>query len=597
MVDDEGVGIDAQKPTVGVGLRLVRQLVRPYPLPFAISVFGAALFAAGTVVSAAVLGWVVDEVIVVNFESDASTSTTTNVAAGAAAVVAIGVLRSVGVVLRRYFAGMTAELVEKRTRTGLATQYLKQPLSWLRSVPPGRLMAHVDSDAHVLIHALHPLPFSIGVIFLALFTGISLYLIDPWIVLVAFVLFPVMMVVNSIYSRVVQKPLASVQKGVADIAGVAHESFEGALIVKTLGRQDAEAARFDHATQRLRSSRISVGIIGAVLNAVLRALPQLGVLSVVLLGAYRVRAGAMTPGDIVEVSALFSALVVPLHVFGFLLESLIPTVVAWNRLRPVIEETLPVAPGTAGLAADGPVSVEVRGLRFAYPDAPEDLVLKNLDLSIAPGELVAVVGPTGSGKSTLCAALAGVLDQAEGEILIGGLPIGSLSPTERLAAVTLVFQEPFLFAETIRSNIDLDGKLSDEAVVQAAKVAAIDEWIMSQPDKYATLLGERGVTVSGGQRQRIALARALARNVGLVILDDATSAIDTIIEQQILGHLRSSTDATMLVVANRLSTIDLADRIIYVRDGTVVASGTHDELLKRDDYHDLVMAYAEAEAA
>lgn len=597
MVDEEGVGIDAQKPTVGAGLRLVRQLVKPYPVPFGISVFGAALFALGTVISAAVLGWVVDEVIVANFESEVSTSTTTNVAAGAAAVIAIGVIRSVGVVLRRYFAGMTAELVERRTRSGLATQYLNQHLSWLRSVPPGRLMAHVDSDAHVLIHALHPLPFSIGVVFLALFSGISLYLIDPWVVLVAFVLFPVMLVVNSIYSRVVQKPLSQVQKGVADIAGVAHESFEGALIVKTLGRQGAEAARFDAATQRLRASRISVGVIGAVLNAVLRSLPQLGVLSVVLLGAYRVRAGAMTPGDIVEVSALFSALVVPLHVFGFLLESIIPTVVAWNRLRPVIEEALPTVPGTSGLDTDGPMSVDVKDLHFAYPDAPDDVVLNNLDLSVVPGELVAIVGPTGSGKSTLCAAIAGVLDQAEGEILLGGHAVNSLSPTERLAAVTLVFQEPFLFAETIRANIDLDGKLSDAAVSQAAKVAAIDEWIMTQPDGYETLLGERGVTVSGGQRQRIALARALARNVGLVILDDATSAIDTIIEQQILGHLRSSTDATMLVVANRLSTIDLADRIVYLRDGTVVASGTHAELLERADYHDLVMAYAESEAS
>ena len=596
MVESHGVGIDAQKPTVGVGLRLAGQLVRPHLLPFLTSVFGAALFAAGTVISAAVLGWIVDEVIVANFEGD-DVSTSINVGAAAIAVIAIGVLRSAGVVLRRYYAGMTAELVERRTRGDLASQYLNQPLSWLRSVPPGRLMAHVDSDAHVLIHALHPLPFSIGVVFLALFSGISLYLIDPWVVVVALVLFPVMLIVNSIYSRVVQDPLAKVQQGVADIAGIAHESFEGALIVKTLGRGGPEAKRFDVATQRLRASRIQVGIIGAVLNAVLRSLPQLGVLSVILLGAYRVRAGAMTPGDIVEVAALFSALVIPLHVMGFLLESLIPTVVAWNRLRPVVEEKLPLVPNTAGLARGGALSVELKNVKFAYPDAPDELVLENLNLTIAAGELVAVVGPTGSGKSTLCAAIAGVLDQAKGDILLGGHDVRTLSPDERLGAVALVFQEPFLFAETIRANIDLDGRLSDEAITQAAKVAAIDEWITSQPDGYDTLLGERGVTVSGGQRQRIALARALARDVGLVILDDATSAIDTIIEQQILGHLRAATDATMLVVANRLSTIDLADRIVYMRDGDVVATGTHEELLGRPDYADLVLAYAASEAS
>lgn len=593
MAHDHGVGIDAQKPTIGIGLDLVGRLVKPFPAPFVTSIFGAALFAGGTVVSAAVLGWVVDEVIVASFDGEVGTGV--SVIGAVAAILAVGVLRSVGVVMRRYYAGMTAELVERRTRTGLATQYLNQPLSWLRSIPPGRLMAHVDSDAHVLIHALHPLPFSVGVVFLALFSGISLFIIDPWVVLIAFVLFPVMILVNSIYSRIVRAPLAKVQHGVADIAGIAHESFEGALIVKTLGRREAEMKRFDAATQRLRASRTRVGVVGAVLKAVLGSLPQLGVLSVVVLGAYRVRAGAMTPGDIVEVASLFSALAVPMLVFGFLLESLIPTVVAWNRLRPIIEEELPVLPVDRGIIGSGALSVEIKGLTFAYPDAPDETVLNNLELSIAAGELLALVGPTGSGKSTLCAAIAGVLDNAEGEILLGGHEVRSLSPSERLNAVALVFQEPFLFAETIRANIDLDGRLSTSAITHAAKVGAIDEWISSQPDGYDTLLGERGVTVSGGQRQRIALARAMARQVGLVILDDATSAIDTVIEQQILGHLRSATDATMLVVAHRLSTIDLADRVVYMRDGQVVASGTHRDLLRRDDYNALVMAYAASE--
>jgi ATP-binding cassette subfamily B protein len=594
MIEHDSVGIDAQKPTVSAGLRLVWQLVKSHPAPFATSIIGAAVFAGSTVISAAVLGWVIDEAVIANFSREVSK--TTGVLGAVGAVLAIAVLRSVGVVMRRYFAGMTGERVERHTRSALANQYLAQPMSWLRSVPTGRLMAHVDSDAHVLIHALHPLPFSVGVVFLALFSGIRLFVIDPWVVLIALVLFPVMVLTNSVYSRVVRGPLSAVQQGVADIAGIAHESFEGALIVKTLGRREAEFSRFDAATQRLRGNRTRVSVVRAVLDAFLGSLPQLGILAVVVLGAYRVRAGTMTPGDIVEIAVLFSALAVPMMVFGFLLESLIPSVVAWNRLRPVVEADMPEVIPASGFSREGAIGVEVRDLRFAYPDAPEEEVLRGLHLTVMPGELVAIVGSTGSGKSTMCAAIAGVLDGARGHIILGGSPVSTLSHAERLDAVALVFQEPFLFAETIRANIDLNSSLLDSEVTRAAKVAAIDDWISSLPDGYETILGERGVTVSGGQRQRIALARALARDVGLVILDDATSAVDTVIEQQILSHLRSATNATMLVVANRLSTIDLADRVIYVRDGQVVASGAHVDLLERDDYKALVMAYAAGDA-
>lgn len=590
----DAVGIDDQKPTVLAGLSLVKGLVWHHPAPFVASILGAATFAAGTVISAAVLGWVVDDVVIANF--DREVSATENVLAGVAAILAAAFLRSIGVVTRRFYAGMTAERVERKTRDELAVQYLEQPMSWLRSVPTGRLMAHVDSDSHVLTHALHPLPFSVGVIFLAVFAGVSLFLIDPWVAAVAFFLFPIMTVTNSIYSRVVRQPLADVQQGVANIAGIAHESYEGSLIVKTLGRRDAEVHRFKVATEKLRHDRARVSNVRAALDAVLGSLPRLGILSILMIGAYRIRAGTMTPGDIIEVAALFSALAIPMMVFGFLLESLIPSVVAWNRLRPVVEAELPLKPADQH-PLDGPVSVGVAALTFSYPDAPDEEVLHGIRLSAAPGEFVALVGPTGSGKSTLCAIVGGAIDGFSGDVRLDGRSIGDLSPSERSQAVALVFQEPFLFAETIRANIDLDNRYSDSEVTQAAKVAAIDSWIVGLPDGYETLLGERGVTVSGGQRQRIALARALIRNAGLVILDDATSAVDTVVEQQILSHLRGSSDATMLVVANRLSTIDLADRVVYMRDGSIVASGAHHDLLARPDYSALVMAYAEAEAS
>lgn len=590
MAGDDSTHIDDTRPTIRAGARLVVQLIRPHMPPFALSVFGSGVFALGTVASATALGWITDRIVIASFDDD---QTAASAVLGAVVIMAIALVRSVGVVTRRYFAGMTAERVERYTRQQLSEQYLSQPMSWLRRLSTGRLIAHVDSDTHVLTHSLHPLPFSFGVLFLAIFSGVRLLIIDPWIALIALVLFPAMTLINSLYSRFVEKPLAESQAQVATVAGLAHESFEGALIVKTLGRRQAEVERFDAASDILRQRRQSVGFIRSWMDVLRHSLPQVGILAVLLVGANRIATGSMTPGDIVEVAALFGALAIPMLVFGFLLESLIPSVVAWNRLRPVIEAPIPKLPEQRG-RPEGALEVVVDGVHFAWPSAPDVVVLDDVTLHIEPGEMVAIVGSTGSGKSTLCAAIAGVLDDVDDNILLGGRVLNDFHPADRADAIAYVFQEAFLFAETIRSNIDLDNSESHEAVVTAAKVAAADEWIASLANTYDTHIGERGVTVSGGQRQRIALARALVRDAGLVILDDATSAVDTVVEQQILSHLRSSTEATMIIVANRLATIALADRVVHLVDGRIAAVGSHEELLANEGYQELVMAYAEA---
>ncbi|MFT7473872.1 MAG: ATP-binding cassette subfamily B protein [Verrucomicrobiales bacterium] len=589
MTSDKAVAIDQTRPTVRAGARLVKALVRPHWVPFSVSVTGAAVFAGGTVGSASVLGWITDRIVIASFDDDLGAA---SAFVGALAVMVVAIIRSVGVVARRYYAGMTAERVERGVREQLAEQYLAQPMSWLRQLSTGRLIAHVDSDAHVLTHSLHPLPFSLGVLFLAVFAGVRLFIIDPWVALIAGILFPLMVAINSVYGRFVEKPLADSQAQVAAAAGIAHESFEGALIVKTLGRREAEVERFDVAANRLRERRQQVGYIRSWMDIFRHSLPQLGILAVIVVGASRISSGAMTPGDIVEVAALFGALGIPMLVFGFLLESLIPAVVAWNRLRPVVEADIPVSAPSRG-RPEGALTVDIDDVRFAWPDAPDDLVLNHVSLHIDAGEMVAIVGPTGSGKSTLCAAMAGVLDDVDDRVRIGGRSLHDFNPADRAGAIAYVFQEAFLFAESIRSNIDLDDTTPDEAVVMAAKVAAVDDWIGSLAEGYETQISERGVTVSGGQRQRIALARALVRDAGLVILDDATSAVDTIVEQEILSHLRSSSDATMVIVANRLATIALADRVVHMVDGRIAGIGTHEELLNDDAYSDLVLAYAE----
>ena len=208
--------------------------------------------------------------------------------------------------------------------------------------------------------------------------------------------------------------------------------------------------------------------------------------------------------------------------------------------------------------------------------------------------MVALVGSTGAGKSTLCNVLCGLVPAPNGVIRLGGIDVEDLDPIERTDHVALVFQESFLFADTLRSNIDLTGAMSDDQVQRAAAVAQISAFVNELPLGFDAVVGERGITLSGGQRQRVALARALIQQPSLLVLDDATSAVDARIEQQILSGLRSTLDTTTLIVAQRVSTIRLADRVLYMRDGRIVASGTHDELLAHRSYEALVRAYEEA---
>lgn len=592
------LGIDKTKPTFRTGLRVVRMLITPHLGVFLTSVAGAAVFAGGTLLSATALGWVADDIIVATFDGEASGVATNPVSVwtGAIALAAIAFLRSAGVVTRRYYAGMTSERAERWLRRELADQYLGQPRSWIRSLPTGRLIAHVDADATVLTHALHPLPFSLGVVFLAVMSAVRLFAIDPLVAVIALLVFPLMVVTNAIYSRTVAGPLAEQQAAVASVAGIAHESFEGAMIVKTLGRQTAEVDRFDDASGVLQNLRVRVGFIRSWLDLVLSSLPLVATMVVIIIGGYRVRAGAMTAGDVVEVAALYAALAIPMLVFGFLLESLIPSVVAWNRLRPVVESPIAQGEQVATELRPGALDVEVAGLSYAFPDEPDEVVVHDVSLTVDAGQMVAIVGQTGSGKSTLCAALGGVLDEVGDAVRVGGVAMTDLSPELRAKRIAYVFQEPFLFSGSIRSNVDIGGTRTDAEVLAACTDAALEEWIDTLPDGLETVVGERGVTVSGGQRQRIALARALMSEADLVILDDATSAVDTIVEERILDRLRSGRGATMLIVAHRLSTIERADRVIYMQDGKIHSDGLHTELLDDPSYRELVMAYAEAAA-
>ena len=572
------------------GFRLIMRSVRAHPGPHAVAMAGALGFVAATVGTAWLLGWITDRVIL------ADSAERVGPAVAAAAVIGVSVASGVSVMLRRWFLAMAELRTQRDWRRALLYRYVDLPMDFHRERAAGELLAHADSDVNTATMVLRPLAFAVSVVVLVGVTMVVLLLAHPLLALIAAVVFPALAVISRVYTRMVEAPSAEVQRRVGEVSAVAHESFDGAVVVKTLGREQIEAERMRAASERLRDERIRVGRMRGTFEPAIDALPTVGAILLLVVGAWLVDRGAATPGDLVLATTLFSLLAMPLIIVGFFLEEMPRSVVSLERVDRVLDRPLPAerpAGGDGPALPSGPLGLEIDGLAVRHGSR---LVLDGVSLAVAPGEIVALVGATGSGKSTLLETVAGLNAPAGGSIRLSGTEISSVPPAELHNAVALVFQEAFLFADSVVENVDMRWGGTPADVRAALGVAAATEFVEALPEGEATVVGERGVTLSGGQRQRVALARALVRSPRFLMLDDATSAVDPVVEGEILANLRRGLNATVLVVAHRISTIELADRVAYLSGGRIVATGPHSELLARDDYRSLVSAYEKAAA-
>ncbi|MDQ1384739.1 MAG: ATP-binding cassette, subfamily bacterial [Actinomycetota bacterium] len=570
----------------------MRRFIVAHPGPFTTSVIGSSVFALTSVLGTIVLGRVTDRVIIPSFKGHVASGT---VWGGAIAIIVVAFIRSAGVITRRYFAGMTASANMATLRHQIADRYLDVPLSFHREHTTGTLLAHADNDVMVASEVINPLPFSTGLVLLIVFSLIALFAIDPLLTLVGLVLFPAMFALNRFYTRRVELPAQTVQERVGDVSAITHESFEGVMVVKTLGRQDAEVERLGRAADQLRVARVRVGALRALFEPTLDALPNLAIIMLLAIGGWRVSTGAVSPGDLVQAMALFTLLAFPMRVVGFLLEEMPRSVVALDRIDGVLAASPEAVPPDPSPLPSGGLDVEAHRLEYGYVAGVP--VLQHCDVRIAAGEVVALVGPTGCGKTTLCELLAGLDRPERGVVRVGGIDLTEVARGDLRASVALVFQESFLFTDTIANNISIGTEAigtdaDDTSMRWAAGISQVARFVESLPAGYDTSIGERGVTVSGGQRQRIALARALVRRPRFLLLDDATSAVDATVEARILHGLRDELDMTTLIVAHRVSTIALADRVFFMQEGRIVATGTHTELLATNrDYEAMVRAY------
>ncbi|WP_307869072.1 ABC transporter ATP-binding protein [Micromonospora sp. C95] len=593
------------RDVLGRGLGVLGQAIREQPRIFAVAVSGSVLFGLMVVASAFVVGAVVGDVVVPAVQS--GSVAVGALALAAAALLGLSVLRVVGIFGRRLGAGYMQFRLQAAYRRRVTRRYLELPLSWHHRNATGTLLSNANSDVEAAWQPIAPLPFAVGTLVMLIGAVTSLFAVDWALALVGLAVFPALFALNVAYSRRMAPRQARAQRLRAEVSGIAHESFDGALVVKTMGREAQETARFAARAGQLRDALISVGRLRGVFDPMLETLPSLGTLAVLVVGAYRLRQGAIEVSELVSVAFLFTVLAFPVRAIGWVLAELPRSVAGWDRIRRVLDATgeMPYGDTRPDPAVATPATLTFTDVGFAYEPAEAHLpgaeVLGEVSFTVPAGRTVALVGPTGAGKSTVTALAVRLVDPRSGTVSIDGVDVRDLAADVLAGTAALVAQVPFVFDDSVRANVSLDRPgVDDDAVWAALRLAEADGFVAALPDGLDTMVGERGTSLSGGQRQRLTLARALAGRPRLLVLDDATSAVDPRVEAAILAGLRSSAGdgpgASILVVAYRRATIALADEVIYLEHGRVVARGTHSTLLATvPGYADLVTAYEQAE--
>jgi len=429
---------------------------------------------------------------------------------------------------------------------------------------------------------------------MVLITFVLLIATDPILTVIGVLLIPTIATLSHFYNRRAEALATRAQEMRAQVSGVAHESFDGALVVKTLGLEEEETERFAERSEELRDELIGLGSVRAIFDPILEALPNIAVIGILVAGTFRIDSGDLTTGELVQFAYLFTQLAFPIRAVGWILGDMPRAVIGWDRVKRILSATDELSYGEASLNGSGkPAQVDVRKVSYSYEDDEDDNVIHDVDFDVTPGRTIALVGPTGSGKSTITDLLVRLADPHDGMINIDDADLRGLRRGVLPANIAIVFQESFLFDDTVRGNITLGAEDGEAEVREAAQLAQADAFVSKLPQGYDTLVGERGTTLSGGQRQRVALARALVRRPRLLIMDDATSSVDPTVEQAILRGLQAAAlPSTVVIVAYRRATIALADEVLFLNRGTIEARGTHEELARSNAaYFRLVSAY------
>jgi ATP-binding cassette subfamily B protein len=514
------------------------------------------------------------------------------------ALVVLGLVRGITAFVYRYGLYKTAYHIETDLRSIIYRHLTRLSFSFYDRIQSGQVISRANSDIRSvqMFLAFAPL-ISMSLITFVLAFGFMLSINVPLSLLAVLPLPAVYLIGVRMRNEIF--PLSwIIQSRTADVATIVDENVNGVRVVKSFAAEEQQIGLLARAAQRLQWSNIRQADARARHAPLIENLPRLGMVAVLAYGGWLVIDGQLQIGTLIAFNAYIVMLQMPFRFLGFFLMLAQRAAASAERIYEILDESPEIVdrPGATDLV-DPAGAVEFRDVTFAYGDG--EPVLDHFDLRIEPGESVAIVGRTGSGKSTVARLLPRFYDVDGGAVSVDGHDIRDLSVLSLRSQVGLVLDEPFLFSVSVRDNIAYGRpNASDEEVRAAAEAAQAAEFIERLPEGYDTVIGERGYDLSGGQRQRIAIARTLLVNPRLLILDDATSAIDVKVEAEIHDALVNlMTDRTTIVIAHRLSTINLAERVVLLEDGHIVASGTHRELMATEPKYAEVLARAAQEEA
>jgi ATP-binding cassette subfamily B protein len=512
-------------------------------------------------------------------------------------IAVLGLVEAIGGGSRHYFAIRNRALADAGVRDGIFRRALELDARYHDRVGAGELISRASNDGELVARVFDSIGHTVGYILTILGVSAVLFVVDWRLALAVLLPLPLVSIGFGRYSRRYAERTKVNQEELGELTALAEETIAGIRVVKGLGAGEALSARFRARSDRVVATSLRVADVDAVFLPALEALPLVGILVVLWYGAHRVLSGDITIGTFTLFNVYLVLLVFPLRTIGQRVSTVQRGAAAARRVVDVLEAAPAVVEAASPRSFPTRSDVRFEDVRFAYGD--ERPILDGLTLAIPEGQSLALVGATGSGKSTVAALLARFYDPTGGRVTIGGVDVRELRLEELRRGVGLVFEETFLFGDTVSGNVGFAIPGADEEEIRrATRLAGAAEFVERLPEGYETVLGERGFSLSGGQRQRIAIARAIFADPQVLILDDATSAVDATKEHEIRAALSEvMAGRTTLVIAHRPATIALADRVAVVEGGRIAEEGTHAELVAGSARYRALLVLAQVEAA